>query len=178
MKAPPIRLHIGGEQVKEGWKILNAQPLAGVDFVGLCTDLSQFPDASIAEVYASHVYEHLDYAGELQRALKEAFRVLRPGGLFRAAVPDFEALCAVAIDRKQPADVRWMAQRMIMGGQTNAYDYHKVGLWFEVFKAFLENAGFTAVRRVEAFGLFKDASDGTLAGRRISLNVVASKPMG
>ena len=31
--AADFNLHIGGEQVKDGWKILNAQPKAGVDFV-------------------------------------------------------------------------------------------------------------------------------------------------
>ena len=38
------RLHIGGKQVKEGWKILNIQPGEGVEFVGDAADLSQFDD--------------------------------------------------------------------------------------------------------------------------------------
>jgi len=55
------RLHIGGKQVKEGWKILNIQPGKGVDFVGDAADLSQFNDGTFDEVYAAHVSEHLGY---------------------------------------------------------------------------------------------------------------------
>jgi len=33
-----MRLHIGGEEIKEGWKILNIQNKPGVDFVGDITD--------------------------------------------------------------------------------------------------------------------------------------------
>ena len=54
-----MRLHIGGEEIKEGWKILNIQKKPGVDFIGDITDLSQFDDESIEEVYASHVLEHV-----------------------------------------------------------------------------------------------------------------------
>ena len=45
-----MKLHIGGEQVKEGWKILNIQKKEGVDFIGDITDLSQFQDNSIDEI--------------------------------------------------------------------------------------------------------------------------------
>ena len=53
-----MKLHIGGKEVKEGWKILNIIKNDGVDFVGSISDLSQFADNSIEEIYASHVLEH------------------------------------------------------------------------------------------------------------------------
>ncbi len=74
----PLRLHIGGEEVKPGWKILNAQPRPGVDFVGLAHDLSQFADASVSEIYASHVYEHISHQSDVLKAFQEAHRVLAP----------------------------------------------------------------------------------------------------
>ena len=37
-----MKLHIGGKEIKEGWKILNIQKNKGVDFVGDISDLSQF----------------------------------------------------------------------------------------------------------------------------------------
>ena len=55
-----MKLHIGGKQKKEGWKILNIQSKDGADFIGDITDLSQFEDNSIDEIYASHVVEHVD----------------------------------------------------------------------------------------------------------------------
>ena len=54
-----MKLHIGGEAQKDGWKILNIQPKEGVDYIGSITDLSQFENESVDEVYASHVFEHV-----------------------------------------------------------------------------------------------------------------------
>ena len=54
-----MKLHIGGEQKKDGWKILNIQKKDNVDFIGNITDLSQFENNSIEEIYASHVFEHV-----------------------------------------------------------------------------------------------------------------------
>ena len=54
-----MKLHVGGEKIKEGWKILNIQQKDGVDFIGDISDLGQFEDSSIEEIYASHVFEHI-----------------------------------------------------------------------------------------------------------------------
>src|SRR6188474_917928 len=54
-----LKLHIGGKQPKQGWKILNALDGEGVDFVGNVCDLSEFPDACCEVIYASHVMEHV-----------------------------------------------------------------------------------------------------------------------
>src|SRR5262249_52809131 len=45
------------------------------------------PDRSVGVVYSSHMLEHLD-RDEAVHFLKEAKRVLRPGGVIRIAVPD------------------------------------------------------------------------------------------
>jgi predicted SAM-dependent methyltransferase len=65
--------------------------------------------------------------------------------------------------------------RMIMGGQTNPYDYHKVGFTFEFMQYFLAQAGFKTLQRVRSHGLFKDTSDFAPYGVSISLNVEARK---
>ena len=54
-----MKLHIGGKEIKDGWKILNIQKFDGVDYQGDISDLSQFEDNSIDEIYASHVVEHV-----------------------------------------------------------------------------------------------------------------------
>ncbi len=38
-RKPLLKLHIGGKQAKAGWKILNAQALEGVDYIGDVRDL-------------------------------------------------------------------------------------------------------------------------------------------
>ena len=174
----PFRLHIGGEDVREGWKILNVQPLEGVDFIGNATDLSQFADNSILEVYGSHIYEHLDYVRELHAALAEAFRVLRPGGLMRIGVPDLDALCRLMLRPDLDPEKKFFVMRMIYGGHMNAWDYHKVGFNFDLLGQFMWDVGFRDIRRVERFGLFPDATDIVYEGVPISLNVMGTKPLG
>src|SRR5262245_36615978 len=88
-----IKLHIGGQEKREGWAILDALPGPIVDYVGNCNDLSFLADGSCSEVYASHVIEHLGYNGELQRTLKGIHRVLMAGGRLRVSVPDLQTLC-------------------------------------------------------------------------------------
>lgn len=170
----PIRLHVGGAEVKEGWSILNIQPGPGVDYVGDCVDLSRFADGSVAEVYASHVYEHLGY-DDLHRAVREVFRVLKPGGLLRMGVPDLDVLCRLFLEPGLPIDHRLHVLRMMFGGQTDAHDFHKVGLNFELLRFLLEGYGFRHVRRVDQFGLFSDGTMVRFMDRPISLNVQAIK---
>jgi predicted SAM-dependent methyltransferase len=173
--ADGIRLHIGGEQAREGWSILNVKPGPGVAYVGSCTDLSALGGASCAEIYASHVLEHLGYDGELQRALKECHRVLKPGGRLRVAVPDLEILARLLLDRSLTPQNRFHVMRMMFGGRMDAHDVHYVGLTLEFLEGFLIEAGFREIRRVPEFGLFQDTSSLRFAGQLISLNVEAWK---
>jgi len=174
--AKGIRLHIGGEEVRPGWRIFNVRPGPDVDYVGHCTDLSALEDRSCREVYASHVFEHLGYNGELQQALKEINRVLEPGGALRISVPDLEVLCRLLLHPTLSGKQRFHVMRMMFGGRTNPYDVHYVGLTFEFMGEFLHEASFCNVRRVTEFGIFNDASSLQFSGQLISLNVEAEKP--
>jgi predicted SAM-dependent methyltransferase len=171
----PLRLHVGGETPKPGWKILNIQPGPHVDFTGTCTDLSRFGSGTVETIYASHVLEHLSYVDELLAALKEFRRVLRSGGLLQVSVPDFEALCRLFLDTRLDASMRFHVMRIIFGGQMDPYDVHKVGLTEEFLADFLTTAGFRDISRVEGFGLFEDTSTLALGGIPVSLNVQAVK---
>jgi predicted SAM-dependent methyltransferase len=172
----PLRLHVGGCEVRAGWKILNIQDGPGVDFVGDCTDLSRFADGSVAEMYASHVYEHIAYGGNvLLNAFKEVHRVLVPGGRFMMSVPDLDTLCKLFVHPQLSPDQRFHVMRMIFGGQIDEHDFHRVGLTAEIAGSYLYTAGFTTVRRVADFGLFKDTSTLQFLGVPVSLNVEAVK---
>ena len=61
------------------------------------------------------------------------------------------------------------------GGQTDPYDFHKVGLTWDFLNMFLRQAGFQRIERVDELGLFDDASSLRLGGVLISLNVQAAK---
>ncbi len=169
------RLHIGGKQVKEGWKILNIQRGKGVDFVGDAADLSQFDDEMFDEVYASHVIEHLGYQQELPAALKGIHRILKPSGVFRMSVPDLETLCKLFLHDGVDFDGKFRIMRMMFGGQIYEHDFHKVGLTWDFAQHYFGQAGFETLRRVPQFGIFDDASSLKVGGKLISLNVEAVK---
>ncbi len=173
--AAPWRLHIGGQIAHPDWKILNVQPGPQVDFVGDCADLRQFADASVTEIYASHVLEHLGFKHEMPAALTEFHRVLVPGGGLRIGVPDLAVLCALYLDPALDAEDRYQVMRMLYGGQLNNADFHCAGYDAESLALRLQKAGFVGVERVDAFRLFDDSSNFSFKGRPISLNLRARK---
>ena len=88
---PIIPLVIRGERLKR----FNAIP----DNI-LVHDLAKgipFDSDSVDVVYHSHILEHLDRDVAL-RFLVEVKRVLKPGGIHRIVVPDFEKACRVYIE--------------------------------------------------------------------------------
>jgi predicted SAM-dependent methyltransferase len=172
-----LRLHIGGTTPHPDWKILNAQAGPDVDFVGDCADLSFLATGSVGEVYASHVLEHLGYAHDLPTALGEILRVLVPGGTLKISVPDIEVLSAWMVDPALSREEHFHVMRMMFGGQMDAYDFHKTGLTWELLEYFLNAIGYTGIERVESFGLFADGSETRFRGRRVSLSVIARKPV-
>ena len=86
-----MKINIGGEQIKDGWKIFNIQKKPGVDFIGDISDLSQFKDNSVEEIYISHVFEHVPQK-KVDKTLKGIFRILKPSGKFYVSVPDMDVL--------------------------------------------------------------------------------------
>lgn len=171
------KLHIGGQVKTAGWEVLNALPAPYVDHVCNANNLSQFADNSFAEIYASHVVEHLDYAGELAATLKEWHRVLETGGRIFISVPDLDTLARLILAKdKLNVSERFFVMRMLFGGHIDKYDYHVVGLNEEFLTEFLATAGFVNIKRVPEFGLFNDTSSMLFKGVAISLNLIAEKP--
>lgn len=175
MSVEPLRLHIGGTEAKEGWTLLNAQPGPHVDIVGDFRDLSGFADETVETIYASHVLEHLAYSNEVLPALTQCHRILIPKGKLLLAVPDMEAICRLILHEAVTVQVQYQLMRMLFGGQTDAWDYHKSGFTAELLAGFLGNAGFEEVQRVDRFDLFNDTSNLTVGDVPVSLNVVALK---
>jgi predicted SAM-dependent methyltransferase len=172
-----MRLHIGGEEIKEGWKILNIQKKPGVDFIGDITDLNQFDDESVEEVYASHVLEHVGIA-KITDTFNGIYRVLKKGGKFYISVPNLELLAEV-FTKVPEGSSKQALMMMIYGGQTDSHDFHYIGYWPTFLYSILRNAKFKKYERVEFFSIFKDTSMNTLntlnGAIPISLNVIAYK---
>jgi predicted SAM-dependent methyltransferase len=80
----------------------------------------RYDDRSVAVVYASHLVEHL-YRDEALALLREARRVLRPGGVCRIVVPDVAAIVGwylahqrePAVQKKQPSSDLLMGMMLL-----------------------------------------------------------------
>ena len=83
----PIKLEIGSGPVKgkNGWTTLDLT--YQVDIYWDLLEGIPFPDNTVSEIYSSHVFEHF-YYHDLMKLLKDCYRVLKPGGVINACVPD------------------------------------------------------------------------------------------
>ncbi|MFM6204094.1 class I SAM-dependent methyltransferase, partial [Planktothrix sp.] len=83
----PIKIELGSAQKRiEGWLTMDLDPNSD-----LCMDLSKplpFPDNCVEEIYSSHLLEHFSFPDPMLNLLSECYRVLKPGGIFKIAVPD------------------------------------------------------------------------------------------
>ena len=127
--------------------------------------LAGWADASVDEVYASHVLEHFE-SSKIQSVLDEWTRVLKPGGRLRVAVPDFRWCAAKYLEGCTDLPI----QSFIVGGQTDENDYHKalfdeMGLRWQ-----MEKAGLVGLQRWKS-----DIQD--CASLPCSLNLEGYKPM-
>jgi len=170
-----MKLHIGGKEIKEGWSILNIQKNDGVDFIGDISDLSQFEDNSIDEIYASHVVEHINQKN-IKKTLSGIHRVLTTNGKFYISVPDMDVLCRIFISKEAPTKVKFHVMRMMFGGQIDEFDFHYFGWNLQFLKDYLSSAGFKKIEKVKFFSIFNDTSNYAPYNEvPISLNIIAYK---
>ena len=139
-----MKLNIGGLDTKEGWKILNIQKRNNVDFIGDISDLSQFEDSSIEEIYASHVLEHVPKE-RIETTLKGIRRFLKDGGKFYISVPDLDTLFHSFRSTLLNIEVKKHILAMVFGGQDDQYDFHYYGYNFEVLEHYLKSTGFNDI---------------------------------
>ena len=160
-----LRLHLGcGTTVLPGW--INIDRVARAP--GVSTDLDPttlpYPDGSVDEVLAEHVFEHFSFAEEGLVWIEMA-RVLRPGGRLTLEVPDFEWVCATflaALDEWREfyqvghpdhyagcgrvLDQRWgILQTMFFGNQNGAGQFHRSAYTEAKLRALATALGFAAV---------------------------------
>ncbi len=84
------RLNIGcGVESRRGYVNLDIANLPGIDVVH---DLNKFPypfrDNRFEEINAFNILEHLD---DINKVMKEIYRILKPGGIIRIIVPHFSS---------------------------------------------------------------------------------------
>ena len=179
-------LHVGcgplaAEKLHESFKggdweevRLDINPGAHPDIVASITDMSVVPSGSFDALYSSHNLEHLP-PHEAQLALKEFYRVLRPGGYALITLPDLRSVAAViAAGREEEALLMTnkgpiTALDMLYGFrpflESNPFMAHRFAYTAETLEAALREAGFVyvSVERDDEYNLWAVVSPTALA---------------
>ncbi len=138
-----VRIHLGcGEIAAAGFINVDTRPAPHVHYVRDVTDLSLFADNGADLIYASHVLEHVPHPG-LRETLWEWRRVLRPGGILRLSVPDFDQIVHIyqSCDRDMTSVLA-----VLMGGQEERSNTHHTVFNRAYLEEKLREAGFEEIR--------------------------------
>lgn len=154
---------------------LDIRDAPGVDHISEAFPLSFGPNV-FDLVYVSHVLEHFNRK-DTQSIINDWVRVLKPGGVIRLSVPDFEALIKIY---HLSGDIESVIGPL-MGGQTYQQNYHYNCFDRKSLTKYLENAGCEAVHpwdyRRTSHSSFWDFSQATTWEIPISLNLEARKKL-
>lgn len=148
-----IKLHLGcgWRNFGEDWIHIDGGNYPHVKY----HDVARLPfgNDSIDLIYASHLFEYFDREEGVE-VLKEWYRVLRSKGLLRIAVPDFEAIAKLYVEKKIPLEkflgpLYGKMEMGMKGGETGKIVYHKIVYDFESLKKTLESVGFRNIRKYD-----------------------------
>lgn len=148
---PALLVNLGcGPLPAPGW--LNVDGVAPeADLFQVLGEPLSLPDACASMVFSEHVLEHIDFPGPARVFLREACRILRPGGHFRVIVPDAgramtlyangdtEALRAISSYGRLPIE---MVNRLFREN-----GFHRWAWDYALMERELKDAGFTKVRQ-------------------------------
>lgn len=153
--APPYRLQVGSGLVhRPGWLNTDIGPRAVY-----WLDIGQpfpLPAASVQYIFSEHVVEHVP-PEVVARFLREAYRVLAPGGVIRTLTPDPEALAREYLARSDLAQT--IVQRSASVGYRSQYPIDLLNVVFyenghchlwdaESLSALLREAGFQQIEQM------------------------------
>ena len=116
-----------------------------IHYIRPIDDLGPFPDNSVDLVYASHCLEHFSHH-RVNAILAEWRRVLKPSGILRLGVPDFDQVSAVY--EASGRDIETI-QMVLMGGQDYPLNAHYCTFNRRSLTDRLIAVGFHAVREWE-----------------------------
>lgn len=178
-----------GFSAPEGWVSFDSSPTLRVQRVPVLGPMiagSKFPagvrigdvlrglpvaSGSVDRAYCSHVLEHLSLR-DCRKALKETYRILKPGGVFRAVLPDLVGLCERLVsNQSDPEAAHEFMRKSMLGAETRSRGPRGLAvamlgnsrhqwMWTEAsLKKEFEDAGFAEVRRAR----FGDSGESVFA---------------
>jgi predicted SAM-dependent methyltransferase len=160
-----LRLHLGcGTNIRPGWVNIDRVARVPGTVTDVCPTALPYPDGSVTEILAEHLFEHFTFAEEAA-VWREVARVLRPGGTLTVEVPDFEWVCATFLTARdewrefyivghadhyfgcgRALDQRWgILQTMFFGNQNGAGQFHRSAYTEGKLRALAAQLGFAAI---------------------------------
>ncbi len=150
-----VKLNLGaGSTPMDGWENLDRK--TGDDVFPLQRN-------DVDEIRASHVLEHFSHK-VIDEVLRNWVAALKPGGLLRIAVPDFEQIARLYLAGQQIP-----TEGYIMGGHTDADDRHGAIFDEESLGDLMRGAGLVGITRWVS-------SERDCSALPISLNLQGTKP--
>jgi len=176
-----INMGCGWRNFGKEWIHIDGGDYDHVDYSDVC-NLS-YDDETVNLIYSSHVLEYFDRDDAVD-VLKEWYRVLKPNGIIRLAVPDFYSMSKLYFngDIELSKILGPLYGKMKMSDKTI---YHKTVYDFNDLSEILTRCGFSHIKKYDwrntehaefddhsqAYIPHMDKENGTL----ISLNVEATK---
>jgi predicted SAM-dependent methyltransferase len=176
-----MKLHLGcGKRYIPGFIHIDVVEYDHIDHICSIDNLSFIEDESVELIYNCHVLEHFKRQ-DVNKVLREWYRVLKKDGILRTSVPDFEKLVEVYNKYK---DLK-MIIGPLFGRMDYLYNIHYNVFDFKTLEEELKKAGFRKVYRYNwKDTIHKDYDDYSQAyiphmdkenGILLSLNVEAIK---
>lgn len=164
-RATSVRLNLGcGHVALDGYLNVDMRELPGVDIVAR-VDALPFEPGEVGEIFSSHVLEHFTNEEFERKLMPYWVALLRPGGVFRAVVPDAAAMVDAAADGNYPfEDFR----KVFFGAQDYDGDFHFNMFTAETLADALRRAGLDDVEIV---------SQGRKNDIAFELEITARKPI-
>jgi predicted SAM-dependent methyltransferase len=140
-----LRLNLGcGHVPLEGYLNVDRRTLPGVDIVAEADELP-FEPGEVDEIFSAHLLEHFPQE-QLKRGLLNYWRgLLKPGGGFRAVVPDADGMIKAYSSGEYPFQ---RIREVTFGGQDYDGDFHFNMLTPASLSELLSQAGFIEIKVV------------------------------
>lgn len=140
-RAEGLKLNLGcGHVPLEGYINIDQRELPGVDVVAQAGNLP-FETHSTSEMFSAHVLEHFPEQ-HLRRLLPYWRSLLKPRGMFRAIVPDGQAMLEGIADGSYPFE---HFREVLFGAQEYEGDFHFNLFTPESLSKMLDEAGFEQI---------------------------------
>ncbi len=158
-----LKVNLGaGHLPLDGYVNVDMRPLPEIDVVASIDDLP-FGPGTLAEISSAHTLEHFPLEELRRRLLPYWVGLLKPGGLFRATVPDMEAMARSFAE----GEIGFEAFRSTTyGGQEYEGDFHFNGFTPSTLAELFESAGLIDATVIERGRPNGDCLECEVTGRK------------